>query len=144
VWELDSYEPTGDPDVDTAWRSGLQSRFAALVEERRANTRRLGDLGRPSKATPGDAGLLDALPLSAIDVTRLPEEQQREIYDAFHLEVRYHTRGNEVFLRITIDGRSSTSPGACSNPVFVDGLPGFEFRWPGTSGEPVARSAIVD
>jgi hypothetical protein len=30
-----------------------------------------------------------------------------EIYDAFHLEVRYHTRGNEVFLRIAIDGEAA-------------------------------------
>jgi hypothetical protein len=37
----------------------------------------------------GNAALLDLLPQGAIDPTLLSEEEQRDLYDAFHLQVRY-------------------------------------------------------
>jgi site-specific DNA recombinase len=43
----------------------------------------------------------------ALDVTRLPEDHQRRVYDAFHVEVRYHPPAEEIYLRATIDGETA-------------------------------------
>jgi len=50
----------------------------------------------------GDPALLDRLPHGAIDPTHLPEEDQRELYDAFHLQVRYDRAKHRVTPRATI------------------------------------------
>lgn len=106
--QLERYQPTGDPDIDDEWRMSLQRRFAAVVAERRAKTTRLTELDHnDDQAGPGDSDLIDALPQAEIDITRLPEEQQRLLYDAFHLQVRYHEPSNAVILRITLDAETA-------------------------------------
>jgi site-specific DNA recombinase len=101
--QLEEYEPTGDDDIDNEWRTTLQRRFSKIATDRRSTGQRLSEL---SKQEPNqDAGnpeLLSLLPQRAIDVTLLTEEEQRELYDAFHLQVRYDRTRHQVTLRVTI------------------------------------------
>jgi hypothetical protein len=101
--ELENYTPTGDPDLDTAWRASVQTRFAANATEQRAKTRLLDERAhaeaRPQRP---DAGLLDALPERELDVTLLPADLQRALYDVLHLELRYQPAADELVLRVTL------------------------------------------
>jgi hypothetical protein len=54
----------------------------------------------------GDPRLLDRLPLIQADVGRLPEDVERELFDGFQLQVRYHQPTHRVTLRVTIDGEA--------------------------------------
>jgi DNA invertase Pin-like site-specific DNA recombinase len=106
--ELERFTPSGDSDLDESWRSGIQARFAANAAEQRAKTRLLAELTqRQQDSAPPDTSLIDALPLTAIDITLLPEEQQRRLYDAFHLEVRYDLPQHALILRVTIDAETA-------------------------------------
>jgi hypothetical protein len=68
----------------------------------------LAELTRQQEdAAPPDLKLLDAIPAAAIEITRLPEDQQRRLYDAFHLEIRYHAPRNDVTLQVTIDAETA-------------------------------------
>jgi hypothetical protein len=49
-----------------------------------------------------NAGLLDLLPQGAIDPVLRSEEEQRDLYDAFHLQLRYDRPKHQVTLRVTI------------------------------------------
>jgi hypothetical protein len=99
-----------DPEVDDAWRGGIQTRFAANITEQRAKTKLLAEITREQQDNaPPDLNLLDAVPLTNIDITLLPEDTQRRLYDSFHLEVRYHAPRREAILRITIDAETAPS-----------------------------------
>jgi hypothetical protein len=101
--ELERLQPSGDPDVDQAWRHGIQHRFAATVAEQRTKKDLLAQLHREQQAiTRSDINVLDDIPQCDIDLTRLPDDQQRRIYDAFHLEIRYNTVRNEAIIRVTV------------------------------------------
>ncbi len=105
VAELERFEPSEDDDFDQAWRSGIQARFRSILAEQRKRRDLLADLARHSQAQPSvDLSLLDVLPQANIDLGRLPEERQRRIYDAFHLELRYNDLTTELDLRVTITG----------------------------------------
>jgi hypothetical protein len=44
VRDLSEYQPTGNADLDTAWRTAIQDQFAANLAEQRLKTRQLSDL----------------------------------------------------------------------------------------------------
>ncbi|MBP2705892.1 hypothetical protein JOL79_18965 [Microbispora sp. RL4-1S] len=46
---------------------------------------------------------LDRLPLLTADLADAPEELQRELFEVFHLEVRYDARANTALIRVTLD-----------------------------------------
>jgi hypothetical protein len=54
----------------------------------------------------GDPRLLDWLPIIETDLGRLPEQVERELFDGFQLQVRYHQPTRWVTLRVTIDGKA--------------------------------------
>jgi hypothetical protein len=107
--QLESFQPTGDADIDTEWRAALQRRFATLATDRRALTERLNQLTKdPERARPrGQQGnpsdLLARVPCSTRDLTLLPEADPRQLYDALHLQVRYDHNRKRLALRVTID-----------------------------------------
>ena len=49
-----------------------------------------------------DLSLLEEIPQSRIDLAHFPEDTQRQLYDAFHLELRYNQVTSELTLRVTI------------------------------------------
>jgi hypothetical protein len=44
--QLEMFQSTGDPDIDEAWRAGVQSRFAAVVAEQRKKKQILDEILR--------------------------------------------------------------------------------------------------
>ena len=83
----------------------LQNRFAAAAAQQRAKKQMLDEIERTERqARPIDINLLDHLPTEDVDLGRLPEDQQRRIYDAFHLEMRYNALTNGLTIRITVTG----------------------------------------
>ena len=105
VRELESFEPSGDDDFDQAWRSGIQARFRAILTEQRQKREQLADLAQQSKTRPAvDLSLLDEIPQTHIDLARLPEDRQRRVYDAFHLELAFNDLTSELDIRIMITG----------------------------------------
>src|SRR5215207_5606704 len=68
IKELANLKPSGDPDVDDAWRAGIQTRFAATVAEQRTKEQLLAEIVREEQmAAPVDIGLLDLLPEEEVD-----------------------------------------------------------------------------
>ncbi len=116
--ELERLRPSGDPDADEAWRRGIQNRFTATVAEQRQNTQLLADLTREGQATaPADVDMLDLLPQRDIDVRRLPEDQQRDIYDAFHLELRYNCLRKDLTIRATVTADTAQTMAAAAEKI---------------------------
>jgi hypothetical protein len=103
--ELGNLVPTGDPDVDNAWRSGIQREFASAVAEQKAKQAVLDRIVREEQsAAPVDVHLLDLLPMEQVDLLRLDEDHQRRVFDAFHLEMRYNALDRTLKIRVTITG----------------------------------------
>jgi hypothetical protein len=109
--QLEAYQPTGDDDIDTQWRTALQRRFAQIAAERRTVSQRLTTLASQDEdGGCGNPALLDLLPQRAIDPTQLSEDDQRALYDAFHLQVRYNRAKHQATLRVTIYAEAVGAP----------------------------------
>jgi hypothetical protein len=80
--QLEAFEPTGDDEADTEWRTSLQKRITTITAEHRQAAARAPELqARPAvdTAPAGEqAALLDLLPITDRDLTQLPEEIQRQ------------------------------------------------------------------
>jgi hypothetical protein len=71
--ELERLQPSGDTDVDQAWRHGVQRRFASSVTEQRKKQELLAQLHREQQGTTRpDIDVLDHIPQRDIDIARLP------------------------------------------------------------------------
>src|SRR6266508_3148391 len=138
-----------DPAVDirkatlTAEIAGLQTRFAATIAEQRTKKQLLAGIVREEQmAAPVDIDLLDLLPEEQVDLARLPEDQQRRIYDAFHLDIRYNAITKEVAIRVTITGDTAPTLAATVEAI-IDQHP--ETRKPGTgAAAPVPGKSVCD
>lgn len=94
-----------DPEMEKAFRDGIRKEHAHLGRQRKALSEQLGRMDAPEPSDRvGDAALLDALPMLNVDVRTLPEEKQRQLYEAFGLEVRYSRPREDVRLRVTVPG----------------------------------------
>ena len=94
-----------DPDLEKAFRDGVRKEHTNLGRQRKALSDQLDRMGAPEPSNQvGDAVLLDALPMLNVDVTQAPEEKQRQLYEAFGLEVRYSRTREDVKLRVVIPG----------------------------------------
>jgi hypothetical protein len=94
--------------VEAAWRDGLREQFAAAVTAERAKTQQLADLAQQNQHPQPDIDLLDTVPVTAADISRLPEPLLRRLFDAFHLQVRYHVTTGEIILRASV--HADTAP----------------------------------
>ena len=69
-----------------ALRTGIKNRFAAAVAEQRLTKEHLDQaIAGPQASQPVDLDILDQLPDHAIDLSLLPDDELRALYDAFHL-----------------------------------------------------------
>lgn len=101
---FESDDATG-ADYEREFRDGIRKEHALLGAQCKALSEQLTRLEIPEAVAKSDnAALLDALPYLNIDITLLPEEKQRELYEAFGLEVRYSRPGEQLTLRVTIPG----------------------------------------
>jgi site-specific DNA recombinase len=105
VKELREYQPTGDEDIDQQWRGQLRDSFAEIATQRKDLEAQVGGLAaRPGAPSLSDPRLLDRVPIIEADLGRMPEDIERELFDGFQLQVRYHQPTRRVTLRVTIDG----------------------------------------
>ena len=137
VTELQTYHPTGDDDLDQQWRTQLRASFAELGNQRKTLQAQLAALAEQPTDSPSDPRLLDQLPVTDVDVAALPEDLQRDLFDSFQLQIRYHHPTRRLTLRGHRQRRhqSSTPLAERRRPP---GTPGR----PGTPG-PVIRAAAT-
>jgi len=119
VGELQTYQPLGDAEADQEWRAQLRRAFADLAAQRKAAQAELAALTtrRPADHDPADPTLLDAFPIIDSDLASLPEELERELYDSFHLQIRYHQPTRRATLRVTINGGTIDNAARASQQV---------------------------
>jgi site-specific DNA recombinase len=107
VRELREYRPVGDEVIDQQWRGQLRDGFAEIATERKRAETQLAELtDQKETVTSLNPALLDRLPIVQADLSRLPEDLERELFGAFQLQVRYHQPTHRVTLRATIDERA--------------------------------------
>jgi PAS domain-containing protein len=100
----------GSIDLDAAGRPIRTIGTVQGVTARVTLERALDVSDRRFRAAFDQAPIGASLPCTTSDLTRLPEADQRQLHEAFHLQVRYNRATNPVTLRVTI------------SPATVDGL----------------------
>ena len=137
ITRLEQQDDTGDPETDQEYRQGIQRRFAELAAEHRTE-----ELAQLKAATPehtrNDPDLLTGVPQLSLVLGAVPEALQRSLFDAFHLQVRYHRPRHEVTIRVTI--RAGALPSLTQLVKEAAGQSGVPTR----NGEPNdARSHVL-
>src|SRR4051794_10221067 len=94
-------------------RPSVAFRYPRLIPEhfteQRKKSYQLAELTQQSQSRPTtNPALLESVPQTNIDVSRLPEDRQRRQFDAFHLELRYHELTRQLDIRVTITGDTAT------------------------------------
>ncbi|GIH99154.1 putative recombinase [Planobispora takensis] len=92
-----------DSDGDAEFARRLRARFAELETDRRTRAEQLAEAEANPPARDHRTGLLDMIPMLSARLADLPEDLRRELFAAFHLEVRYNDRTGVALLRITIE-----------------------------------------
>ena len=140
VGALRDYRPTGDEDVDRQWRDQLQKSFAEIAGRRKAVQAQLAELTkRPETHKVGDPRLLERLPVLDADLGDLPEEVERELFEGFQLQVRYHHPTRRVTIRVTVDDESILRLAAAGRAMMHE--VGGQVVSPDTEGPPAASAA---
>jgi hypothetical protein len=81
----------------------VNNRLAELDAERRQIVEKLDALSTAAMSgAVQDTDLLDMLPTLTARVATLPEELQRELYDVFHLTIRYNRHTHEATIQVDI------------------------------------------
>ena len=141
--ELENYQPLPDAETEAAWRDGLRNQFAATMTAERAKTQQLSQLSqqRNQHHQQPDIDLLETVPVGVADLTRLPEDHQRRLFDAFHLEVRYNALAGEIILRASVHADTAPALAAVIDQVINPSPPGQPHRRTGNSRTHQERSA---
>lgn len=95
-----------DTETERSFREAIRTEHAALERQRQDLRRRLAALDATATGGPpdDDPSLLDALPRLNLRVADCPEAVQRQLYDAFGMEVRYSRPREEIAIRVLVTG----------------------------------------
>ncbi|WP_230421728.1 hypothetical protein [Catenulispora pinistramenti] len=88
-------------EVDDEFVRDVQSHIAEVRAEKRALQERLKAVEK-TVSEQENPNLLDALPFGEIDVSKLPEELQRRLYEVFRLEIHYDYEAKSVRVVATV------------------------------------------
>ena len=99
---MESFEPTGDADADHDYRQSIQRRFAELSTTRRTRQAEVDRLNTDTPPAGDDVDLLDLIPQLPPNLSELPENLERQLYDAFQLQIRYNRTRHEATFRVTV------------------------------------------
>ncbi|HZN74158.1 MAG TPA: recombinase family protein, partial [Micromonosporaceae bacterium] len=103
ILSLQQMTSTGDADTDAQWRCQLQRQFAENTKRRKAIAAELEALARTVRQPPTvRRDLVARLPQVNLDVLELPGELQRQLFDAFQLEIRYDRHRQHVTIKVAI------------------------------------------
>ncbi len=102
--QLEDVEPTGDDEIDRDLRSELRHRYAELARQQKAKAAELAQHDAPKPREPeDDPTILDHLPtMLPVDLADIPETLQRDLYNAFNLELHYDANEHVVTIRATV------------------------------------------
>jgi hypothetical protein len=85
-------------------RDQLREAFAQIATRRKTIEGQLAAITKPPEAANRhDPALLDRLPVVEGDLSHLPDELERDLWERFHLQVRYHHPTRRITIRATID-----------------------------------------
>ncbi len=112
-----------DTDADDAFCQRLRARFTELEGERRTKAQELADAEASPPARDHHTDLLHKIPMLQTKLAELPEELQRELFTAFHLEIRHDAGRWVALIRITLDHETIKGVAA-----MAEELPGNENR----------------
>ncbi|MGW7007307.1 recombinase family protein [Streptomyces sp. NPDC054933] len=107
--QLDSEDDDGDPQTTAEFRRGIRRRYDDLERQRRALLAKIAETEAANQA--GDEELLDAIPQLSIRLGKLPEAAQREIYNAFQLQLHYRGPDRQLQLQVTISAALAENMG---------------------------------
>ncbi|HZM79046.1 MAG TPA: DUF349 domain-containing protein [Candidatus Limnocylindrales bacterium] len=112
ILSLQQMTSTGDPEIDAQWRSQLQTQFADNTKRKKALTAELEALAQTIRQ-PAQVrrDIVDKIPQISLNVLDLPDEQQRQLFDAFQLEIRYDRHLQQVTIKVTIHAEMIDSIG---------------------------------
>ena len=107
-----------DQAEEIAFRNAIRKEHAALTKQHQELKNQLVAL-LSADAVPdlGGRELLEALPHLDLTVDSLPEEEQRILFDAFNLELRYNRHTQELALQVVIARHSIERLSAISSDV---------------------------
>ncbi|MHB8448908.1 MAG: hypothetical protein ACYDAQ_00310 [Mycobacteriales bacterium] len=93
----------------------VRDRMDTLERDRSIKLAELQELNHAAEPVT-DPGLLDTLPTTTIDWTDVPEEVQRDLFDALQLQIRYDRATNTAHGQVTLVGDTGDRiPGAISS-----------------------------
>ncbi len=101
--ELDNYDEEGDPETNREFRRSIRERFDRHERKRRELLTQLHRCEESTtKSESQNLGLIDLLPHLGPRLSHLPQDAQRQIYDAYQLELHYQRPRREITLQVTI------------------------------------------
>ena len=100
--QLDSDDEDEDTDPQTAaeFRRGIRRRYDDLEKQRRAILAKITETETETQTGSGE--LLELIPRLRVRLPDLPPEAQRQIYDAFQLQLHYRGADRRLQLQVTI------------------------------------------
>jgi site-specific DNA recombinase len=90
-------------DLDPDFIGGIKQRRAELRAQKQALERRIAKAQEQAQDTRNPA-LLDHLPVTAIDLDGMPDDQSRRLFEALRLEIRYDPATRMADCSVTLSG----------------------------------------
>ncbi|WP_165970464.1 recombinase family protein [Actinomadura sp. 6K520] len=120
--QLDEDNIDLDPETERELTRQLQIRFAELETQRRTKLAELHTQDAEPPPNEHHTELLDRLPHLQAHLAELPEHLQRHLYDAFHLQIRYHPNEHAITIRITISDDTVETLAHASQTILAPAL----------------------
>jgi len=91
-----------DEELAESLRADIHERYRERETERRSLVAELVEVQGHKPPPPEDPTLLDAMPRLALSLDGMPDDEQRDLFSAFALVVRYDKRRNVADVSVTI------------------------------------------
>lgn len=114
-----NFELVDEPDED--YIRDINTRRIELRAHKKQLEDRLGDLERRILHAP-NPDLIDALPITQIDVEKLPVELARALFEALRLEIHYNKITNTATFSITLTGPTIAAASSAAHDATVIAL----------------------
>lgn len=112
-------------DIDQGFIRDLNERRAELRAQREDMEQQLAEAEQEISQAP-NPGLIDYLPVSAVDLAVLPDELSRRLFEALRLEISYDCRTRTATCRVTLVGETIDAVARASHDAVVLAFPSGE------------------
>jgi site-specific DNA recombinase len=114
-----NFELVDDPDED--YVRDINERRAELRTQKGHLETQLAEVEQRIMAAP-NLDLIDALPVTKVEVDQLPEELARALFEALRLEIRYNRDTHTATCRVTLTGPTITAASRVAHDAAVISL----------------------